>query len=129
MKKAQVSTEFLFSIGMILFLFLIIFAFTFNRRMELRESEIEVDKRNTCLLVSSLMTSAFVNGDGVIINETIGYNSNVSMGIGSRYKELTVEGISCLMAVPSPPDTPTPKLHKGEIKIENTNNAILIKDV
>ena len=63
MKKAQVSTEFLFAIGAVFFIFLMIFGFMFNRGMELRESEEKINEINTCLLVSTLMTSAFVAGD------------------------------------------------------------------
>ena len=39
MKKAQVSLEFMFAIGLIVFIFLLIFYFTFERRMEINQTE------------------------------------------------------------------------------------------
>lgn len=126
MKKAQISIEFLFAIGMVFFIFLIILGFTFSRSIEVRESEEKIDEINTCLLVSALITSAFVAGDGVIVNETIGHELNITGS--SYYKELDVvnSSIFCLLAIR---DISNRRLQKGVIKIENINNYIEVDDV
>lgn len=97
--------------------------FTFNRRIELRNTETQINKRDTCLLISSLMTSAFIAGDGVIINVSINYKANIT---AVDYKELNVEGMNCWLSVHY---VPTAKLSKGWIEIKNTNNYIDIKNV
>lgn len=126
MRKSQISTEFLFAIGVIFFIFLMILGFMFNRSMELRESEKEIDEINTCLLISTLITSAFVAGDGVIINETIEYELNITGS--SYYKELDVVNSSsfCLLAIR---DISNGRLQKGVIEIENQNNKIEVDNV
>lgn len=123
-KKSQASIEFLFAIGIIFFVFLIIFGFMIDRNKELRDSNIEVNKRYTCLLISSLVTSAFVNGDGVIINMPIDYNATINATVD--YKEVNVENMNCWLSVHT---VPTAKLRKGIIEIENINNYIDIDNV
>ena len=124
MRKSQISLEFMFAIGIIFFIFLIIFAFMFNRNMELRKSETEINKRNTCLLISSLITSAFVNGDGVIIDTSIDYNVSIE---GTDFKEMDVENKTyCLLAINT---VYNERLKKGAIEIKNTNNDIEIDNV
>ena len=96
-----------------------------SRNQELGDSRREINKGNTCLLISSLITSAFINWDGVIINESIDYNVNVSE-ISPAYKELNVEGYYCLLAIHTVPNA---QLSKGKIKIENQNNYIDLQNV
>ncbi len=120
MRKAQISMEFIFAIGMIFFIFLMLLAFRFNRNAELRESEIEIDKRNTCLLVSSLITSAFVNGDGIVISESIDHEIDIT---GTDFKNVYVDDINCWLSVH---DIPNGNLPEGNIKIENQDNDITI---
>lgn len=115
----------MFAIGMIFLIFLIMYGFRFNRNIELSESEIEINKMNTCLLVSSLMTSAFIGGNGVIINETIDYEVNITEE--GYYKELIVANNSyCLGAIHYAQNG---NLHKGRIKIKNQNNYVDIENV
>lgn len=125
MRKSQISIEFMFALGIIFFIFLVIFGFMLNRSKELTDSNIEVNKRNTCLLISSLLTSAFVNGNGVVINASIEHKANVS-DIRADVKGLNVEGSYCLLPIHTLPNA---KLKKGVIKIENRNNYIEIENV
>lgn len=117
----------MFVIGMIFFIFLIILGFVINRNQELSDSWIEVNKRSTCLLVSSLISSAFVNGDGVVINVSIDYNASINYTGVTNYKGLNVEGSGCLLAVNTLTNA---KLRKGVIRIENQgDNYIDIDNV
>ncbi|MAG08761.1 hypothetical protein CMO89_04755 [Candidatus Woesearchaeota archaeon] len=126
MKKSQVSIEFIFALGTILFIFLIILGFMFNRSKDLSDSKTELDKRSTCLLISSLITSAFANGEGTIINISIDYNVSISTSdLNTDYKELGVEGIYCQSINP----VQTANLRKGKIRIRNINNYINIQNV
>jgi len=125
MSKSQISIEFLFAIGIVFFIFLIIFGFMMNRSEDLNTSETELNKRNTCLLISSLLTSAFVGGDGTIINESIDYDMNVTY-ISPNYNELNVDGVNCISSIDAVSNS---ILSKGNIKIENQNNYVDIDNV
>ena len=108
MKKSQASIEMLFAIGIIVFVFLMVFAFTFNRNIELRDSEIKINKKSTCLLVSSLITSAFISGEGVIIDTPIDYNASIDAS--ADFEELNIENSTyCLLAVHTLPNVNTEK--------------------
>ena len=126
MGRSQISIEFIFTIGIILFIFIVIFAFVINRNKELVDSKTEIEERSTCLLISSLISSAFVAGDGVIINVSIDYNATINYTGSTDYKGLTVEGSGCLLPVNTLTDA---KLKEGIIRIENKNNYIEIDNV
>ena len=126
MRKSQISLEFMFTIGIIFFIFLVIFAFVINRNEELALSKTEIGERSTCLLISSLISSAFVAGDGVIINVSIDYNATINYTGDTDYKGLRVEGSGCLLPVNTLTDA---KLKEGIIRIENKNNYIEIDNV
>ena len=126
-KKAQISIEFIFAFGIILLMFLIILGFVVDKRHEIVESEIQLNKENTCLLISSLITSAFVNGDSTIINISIDYNVTIDrINNNTNYKDINVEGIYCFLPIK---DISRVTLTKGTIKIENQDNHIDIKNV
>ena len=101
-----------------------LFGFMFNRSVELRKAEDRISRDYTCFLISSLMTSAFITGDGVIINTTIDYNATINSTVSPP--DISVGDINCL---PSDYNVPTERLDKGIIKIENTNNEIDIDNV
>ena len=126
MGRSQISIEFIFTIGLIFFIFLVIFGFTINTNADLVDTETEIKERSTCLLISSLISSAFVAGDGVIINVSIDYNASINYTGTTNYKWLDVEGSGCLLSVNTLPNA---KLKKGVISIENQNNYIDIDNV
>ena len=98
-----------------------------NRNNELIESKTILNKDRTCLLISSLLTSAFVNGDGILINFSIDYNATINVtDIGSSYKGLDVEDNYCFLPIHNAPNI---KLEKGLIKIQNQNNQVDIENV
>ena len=127
MDKSQVSLEFLFAVGVIFFVFLIIFGFMINRNIELSNSIIDIEKDNDCLFVSSLMTSAFVAGSGVVINHSISYKANISLtNLNVAYKGLNVDGSYCFLSVHT---VPSEKLQKGNVRMENRNGYVDIENV
>ncbi len=108
-------------------MFLIMLGFVVDKRHEISESETQLNKENTCLLISSLITSAFVNGDSTIINVSIDYNITINTtNNNTNDKTLDVEGIYCFLPIK---DIPKVALTKGTIKIENQDNHIDIKNV
>jgi len=60
MKKAQVSIELVFAIGLIIFIFLLLFYFTFERRAELRSTEKILADKEECNKLANMMTMAYI---------------------------------------------------------------------
>ncbi len=69
MKKAQVSTETIFAVGMVLFLFIIILAFSFIKKQEVIKTEQFIEARAECLQLADAFSSML----------TLGPTSNISM--------------------------------------------------
>ncbi|MEA2036066.1 MAG: hypothetical protein U9O94_01050 [Nanoarchaeota archaeon] len=125
MRKSQASFGFMFGLGTIFFVFLIVFVFMLDTNNELSDTKDDANKRSTCLLISSLVTSALVGGDGTIIDVYVNYKINVTT-IGADTTGLNVEDTYCLLAVESVPNA---KLSKGYIRIQNNNNYIDMQNV
>ncbi|MBS3125967.1 hypothetical protein J4453_00800 [Candidatus Woesearchaeota archaeon] len=66
MKRSQISTEFLFSIGIIMFIFLILLAFIMARQNDVRDTQSFVNRQNECLKIASLLASLSETGDGSV---------------------------------------------------------------
>mgnify|MGYP001591403797 CR=1 FL=1 len=73
MKKGQISTEVMYSIGVMIFIFIILTGISFNRRSEVRKLDEFIEKRNECLKIANLLTSINTFGDISIYNNTQGY--------------------------------------------------------
>ncbi|MBI2672272.1 hypothetical protein HYX16_05035 [Candidatus Woesearchaeota archaeon] len=67
-KKGQVSTEFVFSIGIILLMFLTIATFSVDRNTILNKLYDSVKQKNECLRISNIINSVYVGGDGTESN-------------------------------------------------------------
>ena len=64
MKKAQVSMEFLFVIGIILFLATFVLYDMFNKRSQIEETKAFLLKKDLCLEVSSFISGVYTKGIG-----------------------------------------------------------------
>lgn len=101
--------------------------FVVDKKHEISESEIILNKENTCLLISSLITSVFIDGDSTTINVSVDYNITISnKNNNTKNKILDVEGIYCFLPIE---DIPKTSLTKGIIEIQNQDNYIDIKNV
>ncbi len=127
MKKGQVGVEFIFTIGIIILIFLVMYAFTINRNTELERSRVELNKENTCLLVSSLITSAFVNGENIMIDVDVDNNFTINLThLDKDYKNLNVEDVKCLLGVNN---VESVSIKSGLIRIQSQNNTISVENV
>jgi len=57
MKKAQISTEVMYSVGVMIMIFLILTGISFNRRVEIKKLDDFYEKRNECLKLANFLTS------------------------------------------------------------------------
>ncbi|MFH2027838.1 MAG: hypothetical protein ABIJ08_01750 [Nanoarchaeota archaeon] len=127
MKRSQAALEFTFAVGVALLIFILIFLFTVNRGSEIRETKLLLEKENECLMISSLLTSAYLAGDGAYVNTTIDYNVSINEGDNkSSYKYLDVEDIECYVSIDR---LPIKELTAGNIVLENDEGYINIQNV
>ncbi len=127
MKRAQVSMEFMFAVGIILTLFLIILAFSYGRQKEIKETEEHLKTNAECQRIANLISSLHIAGPGTKVSTKINYKLYVyNTTYGS---EIVVEpkNISCFYIADIENNT---RLTAGQsVKIENIENMIVIKNV
>ena len=123
MKKAQVSTEFIFVVGFLALVFLIPISVVLERRIDVLRTERFIEGKTECLKLSNLLTKAYVN-DGIKIQESLKFNASIipdSRIISIKNKEeifCTIQAINASQI----------DLSKGNIAIENKNGFIEIKN-
>jgi len=129
--KAQISMEFLFGIGFLLFLFLIISAFVLNRTIELNALKDFVEKKNECFKVANFINSVYVGGDGTEINFKSDYiitlleSSSISIQDVDNLTELSATGtdVTCRYSANA-----SYNVLGGKISIKNSNNVLIFKN-
>lgn len=89
MKKAQISLEFVFAIGLILLIFLALLYFSFAKRAEVRLAEEILSDKEECNKLSNLLTMAFITESDRTFelgkNATISIKSQTVSAGGSDY--------------------------------------------
>jgi hypothetical protein len=77
-KKGQISTEVIYSVGVMVVIFLLLTGITFNRRMDVRKSDDYLNKRTECLKISNTVSSLSSSGDGTQRTISITYNVTIT---------------------------------------------------
>lgn len=77
-KKGQISTEVIYSVGVMVIIFLLLTGITFNRRIDVRKSDDYLNKRTECLKISNTLSSLSASGDGTQRAIMITYNVTIS---------------------------------------------------
>ncbi len=78
MRKAQITTEFIFTIAIIVFAFIVILGITLNKSIELNKTSKELQQRDECMKVANILTYSFITGNNytlkiknqIVINPT-----------------------------------------------------------
>ncbi len=129
MRKAQVSFEIMFAIGLIVFIFLILVYFVSERRIELYKLEETVNEKSECLKLSDAITSSFVVGTNTSI--TIRLNYDAVINSDARIINVGIYEYPCtipLNNVRSSLGGHTFNLSKGDINIENNDGDLVVKN-
>lgn len=63
-KKAQVSIEIMYSVGVLLIIFLLLTVMTFNKKIDVEQTRDIIDKKNDCNRISSAINRVLALGDG-----------------------------------------------------------------
>lgn len=77
MEKAQISIEFLFSIGLIFLIFLMLLAVILDKEYEIRVSESTLGKLSECQRIANIITALASSNDGMKIEIDTDYYINV----------------------------------------------------
>ena len=64
MKKAQMSMEFLFAIGLIFLIFLILLIVVFDKQIEISQSKLTLEKLSECQRIANIITALASSNDG-----------------------------------------------------------------
>ena len=77
MKKTQVSTEFMFALGVVLMELIVILAINFEKGKQLNVLKDFVGAREECLKISNSLNSIFINGPKSSFTFNINYNTTI----------------------------------------------------
>jgi len=130
-KKSQVSLEFLFAIGIVLFIFILILAFNFERKGQVRKLNDQTSLQSECFKLSSSITSAYIAGEGFNLTTEIKYNATVFADDRTATFENNDIHVYCSFPINSVTNSITKNFEiiKGDINIQNINQTVVIKNV
>ena len=125
MKKGQVSMEAVAAIGLLFLVLLILISVVIEKRIEIFKAERFIEGRTECIKLSNLISEAYVQGEGIIINEKIRFNASI-IPESRLISVKNQEEIFCTSPVFNMSKI---DLIKGNIKIRNINKTIIIENV
>ncbi|MCK4521818.1 MAG: hypothetical protein KAU20_04545 [Nanoarchaeota archaeon] len=121
-KKSQISIEFLFSLGIVLFILIILSVFSINKNRELNYKKDIIEKKQECLKFSNFILYTHNSGSGTSIQAKTQYSLKI-------YNTSTIEVHSIdndyFVGCTIPIKTGNYNL-TGDIKIENINGTVII---
>lgn len=65
MKKAQISSEFIFITSALIFILIVIIILTVNKSIELTRLTKEMNQKNECLKISNYIVYSYINGHNI----------------------------------------------------------------
>ena len=77
MKKAQISTEIMYAIGVMIVIFLILTGISFTRKSDLRKTNDYLKKKSECLKVADTLSMIGLSGSDTVMNITLKYTTNI----------------------------------------------------
>ncbi|MFH1052928.1 MAG: hypothetical protein V1740_00785 [Candidatus Woesearchaeota archaeon] len=135
-RKSQISVEFLFALGIILFIFIILIAFNFDRNQKVRETSDLIQLQDQCYEISNYLYSAYINTlNGERFSITI--QSYYDFEISSDSRVVTVKLDDNRFAfctfpfdvVRNPSYEAQFELVKGDVLIENHGRYIVMQNI
>lgn len=118
MKKSQAAIEILVSVGVVFLVFLSFLLFFGEKNSELVKKMKDLDERNECFRISSMLTEAFSVGDGTIISSKTNHNLSISKGF-----ILANNNIGCIL-----PGDIGEFNFTGDFRILNNNSVLSVEN-
>jgi hypothetical protein len=125
MKKAQISMEAIAAVGLLFLVLLILIGIVVEKRVEIFKAERFIEGRTECIKLSNLISEAYVQGEGIIISDKIKFNASIIpesrlISVNNREEVFCTVPIFNISKV---------DLIKGNIRIKNINNTVIIENV
>ncbi len=126
MKKAQVSIEFVFAIGLIFFIFLFVMFFAFEKRIDLKVSEDIVADKDECHKLAGIITMAFVTQS----NHTFLLKENATVSSSAQAISVGESNFPCTFAVKRVRGATGSMftLAKGLVNANYENSTVVVKN-
>jgi len=126
MKKSQVSIEFVFAIGLIIFIFLLIFYFTFERRIELRSTEKILADKEECNKLADMITMAYITQS----NHTFKLEKDATISTISQSISVGETNYPCTFPInrTTNPEGEVFTLSIGDVNVNYNNGLVEVKN-
>lgn len=126
MRKAQVSLEFIFAIGLIVFIFLLIFYFTFERRMEINQTEKILADKEECNKLVDIITMAYITQS----NYTFKLEKNATISVTSQTVTSGENKYPCTFPINrvTNPEGDIFSLSEGDVNANYVNGLVEVKN-
>jgi uncharacterized protein (UPF0333 family) len=126
MKKAQVSLEFMFAIGLIVLIFLLIFYFTFERRMEINKTEKILADKEECNKLADVITMAYITQS----NHTFKLEKNATVSVTSQSITAGETEYPCTFPINrvTNPEGDVFSLSEGNVNANYANGLVEVKN-
>lgn len=126
MKKAQVSIEMLFAIGLMIFIFLLIFYFTFERRAELRTTEKILADKEECNKLTDMITMAYITQS----NHTFELEKPAAISTASQTITVGETNYTCTLPInrTTNPEGDFFELSSGNVNVNYDNDLVEVEN-
>jgi len=125
--KTQISLEFLFAIGVVLFIFIFLTIFTIEKRAEVSFAANYLEAKTDCSKLASLINAVYLTTNS---NITFKLNNNATISSGLIEVEKNSQTVSfCTFTAPLSNGSNTIKLTLGSVNLRNVNNTVVVKNV
>ncbi|MBI2545681.1 hypothetical protein HYV81_00710 [Candidatus Woesearchaeota archaeon] len=128
--KAQVSIEFMFAIGVILFIFVLLSIVTLERKGEIAFASNLHEAQADCSMLANLIDAVYTSRDA---NVSVKLRNNATVIAGNRFIEVeknsqTIAFCTFTSTAVSNGSDSTFKLVRGNVSIRNENNSITLQN-
>jgi len=120
-KKAQVGSEMLFAAGIVLLIFVLLIPININKRNEVRESSIFLEKKEDCKTFVNILARVSATEN---LRVVFTVKHDISLDVNSKI--VNVDDVVCSSFISMPNSI---ELQKGKVEIKNSKGTITIQNV
>ncbi len=126
--KSQISLEFLFAIGVVLFIFIFILIFTIQKKAEVSFATNYLEAKTDCIKLSNLINSVYVNQDSNVTFK-LKNNATISPGLIEVNKDSQITAFCTFSVSVSNGSHNNFQVRLGNVTLRNSNNSVIVTNV
>ena len=128
--KAQISIEFMFAIGIILFIFALLSIVTLERKGEVAFASNFHEAKADCSMLANMVDAVYISRDA---NVSVKLRNNATVIAGNRFIEVeknsqTIAFCTFTAAAVSNGSDSNFKLVRGNVSIRNANSSVTLRN-